>query len=176
MTLQVRRVVVAHDAQGRSVVTSDDVTAVAPVRPGLDVGSRELWVTDTMPVDNSDETGAAQAAGAVARHHAQQTPYERYVGNGRGSAFRITEFPPGSPVVAHRTETVDYDVVVTGEIDLDLEDGDSIHLRAGDAVVLRGVTHAWANRGTTTAAVAFILIDAAPVVVNGEELRTHYAS
>ena len=176
MSIEVRRVVVSHDAQGRSFVTSDDIAGVTPVRPGLDIVSRELWVTDAMPVDNSDGVAAEQAAGAVARHDTVHGPHERYVGNGQGTAFRITEFAPGHPVVAHRTETVDYDVVVVGEIDLELEDGDPVHLRAGDAVVVRGVTHAWANRGTKTAVLAFILIDAAPVAVNGEELRTHYGT
>ena len=170
MTLEVRRVVVSYDAQGKSIVTNDDVAAVTPVRPGAGFSGRELWVTEAMPVDNSDEAAAEQAAGSLERYD------NLFVGNGQGSAFRITEFAPGHPVVAHRTETVDYDVVVAGEIDLELDDGDPVHLRTGDAVIVRGVTHAWANRGTTTAAVAFIMIDAAPVVVDGKELQTHYPS
>ena len=170
MTLEVRRVVVTHDPNGQSVVTSDDVAAVAPIRPGSGIAGRELWVTDAMPVDNSDAAADEQAAGSLDRYS------NLFVGNGQGSAFRVTEFAPGHPVVAHRTETVDYDIVVAGEIDLDLEDGDPVHLRTGDVVIVRGVTHAWANRGTTTAAVAFIMIDAKPVLVNGEELRTHYPS
>jgi len=83
-----------------------------------------------------------------------------------GTKIRINEFAPGhlderglqSPV--HRTESIDYGIVLEGEITLVLEDSEVI-LRAGDVVVQRGTDHAWANRGSTTAKVVFVLVDGA---------------
>ena len=82
----------------------------------------------------------------------------------RGTKIRINEFAPGflneaglqSPV--HRTESVDYGIVLEGEITLVL-DNSEVTLRAGDVVVQRGTDHAWANRGDTVAKVVFVLID-----------------
>jgi uncharacterized cupin superfamily protein len=60
----------------------------------------------------------------------------------------------------HSNETVDYTVIVSGEIDMLLEDGSEVHLRAGDVVVQRATKHDWVNRGTVPCVVAFILLDA----------------
>jgi quercetin dioxygenase-like cupin family protein len=167
MTLQVRRVVTGHDANGKAVVATDEVIAgvSAPARPYI---SRcEIWSTDTMPVDNSEGTAAdAQRAGFVKRYN--------YVGNGQGTVVRITEFAPGSPKFMHRTETVDYAILLKGECDLELDDGKTVHLTQGDIVVQRGTIHAWVNNGTEPCAFAFILIDADPVEMAGQKLTTHY--
>jgi quercetin dioxygenase-like cupin family protein len=61
----------------------------------------------------------------------------------------------------HRTETVDYGIVVSGEITLLLDDGRESVLRQGDVVIQRGTDHAWANRSAESALVAFVLIDGA---------------
>ena len=62
----------------------------------------------------------------------------------------------------HRTETVDYAIVMSGEIDMQLDDSE-VHVTAGDVLVQRGTNHAWANRGTETCRIAFILVDAEPL-------------
>ena len=68
---------------------------------------------------------------------------------------------PGS----HRTDSVDYAIVISGEIDLWLDDEkDDVHLKAGDVVIQRGTNHAWVNKGTGPCRIAFILIDAEPAV------------
>ena len=82
----------------------------------------------------------------------------------RGTKIRINEFLPGflderglqSPV--HRTASIDYGIVLAGEITLILDDSE-VTLSAGDVVVQRGTDHAWANRGSVPALVAFILVD-----------------
>jgi mannose-6-phosphate isomerase-like protein (cupin superfamily) len=103
-----------------------------------------------------------------------------------GTVFRIVEFPPetaearrldsdamhsslgdGAPKrglpprhpAMHRTRTVDYAVVMTGEIDMLLDDSE-IHLKAGDVLVQQGTNHAWVNRGTEPCRIAFVLVDA----------------
>jgi quercetin dioxygenase-like cupin family protein len=166
MALDIRRIVTGHDSNGKAVVARDERLAgvAAPTRPYI---SRvEIWSTDRMPVDNSDASEAAQRNGLVTRHN--------YVGSGQGSVVRITEFAPGAPKFMHRTETVDYAILLKGECDLELDDGATIHLTEGDIVVQRGTMHAWVNNGTVPCVFAFILIDAAPVEIAGQSLTTHY--
>jgi quercetin dioxygenase-like cupin family protein len=166
MTLDIRRVVTGHDAGGKAIVASDErlVGSGAPSRPYI---SRvEIWSTDKMPVDNSEAAAAAQRQGFVVRHN--------YVGSGQGTVVRITEFAPGAPKFMHRTETVDYAILLSGECDLELDDGKLVHLTAGDVVVQRGTMHAWVNNGPQPCVFAFILIDADPVATGGQKLTTHY--
>ncbi len=166
MTLQVRRIVTGHDAGGKAVVTTDErLTATA--RPGRGGIARcEIWSTDKMPVDNSDAADAAQRKGFVVRHN--------YVGSGQGSVVRVVEFAPNSPKFMHRTATVDYAILLSGECDLELDDGATVHMTAGDIVVQRGTMHAWVNNGSQPCVFAFVLIDAEPVQVAGQSLVTHY--
>ena len=167
MTLEVRRIVTGHDANGKAIVASDErMNAVAsPARPGI---SRvEIWSTDKMPVDNSEGAAAeAQRKGFVVRHN--------YVGSGQGTVVRITEFAPGSAKFMHRTETLDYAILLKGECDLELDDGKTVSMKPGDIVVQRGTMHAWVNTGTEPCVFAFVLIDADPVETGGQKLTTHY--
>ena len=166
MALEVRRIVTGHDADGKAIVASDErMTGVnAPSRPYI---SRcEIWSTDKMPVDNSERAAAAQRAGFVVRHN--------YVGSGQGTVIRVTEFAPGAPKFMHRTETVDYAILLSGECDLELDDGKTVHMKPGDICVQRGTMHAWVNNGTKPCVFAFILIDADPVAAGGQSLTTHY--
>lgn len=166
MPLQVRRIVTGHDAGGKAIVTTDE-RLTATSRPGRGGIARcEIWSTDKMPVDNSDEADAAQRKGFVVRHN--------YVGSGQGTVVRVVEFAPGSPKFMHRTETVDYAILLSGECDLELDDGATVHMTAGDIVVQRGTMHAWVNNGTQPCVFAFVLIDADPVQVAGQSLVTHY--
>ena len=166
MTLQVRRVVTGHDETGKAIVVSDESLTAVPRRIGTNITGCEIWSTDRIPVDNSREADAAQRAGFVTRHN--------YVGSGQGTTCRITEFAPGHGRFPHRTETVDYAILLSGEIDLELDGDEVVHLKAGDVVVQRGTMHTWINKGSVPAVFAFILIDAKPAEVNGESLRTVY--
>jgi quercetin dioxygenase-like cupin family protein len=166
MPMQVRRIVTGHDANGKAVVASDErLTAVsAPNRPHI---SRcEIWSTDRMPADNSEAGEAAQRGGLVQRYN--------YVGSGQGTVVRVTEFAPGAPKFMHRTETVDYAILLSGECDLELDGGKTLHMTPGDIVVQRGTMHAWVNNGPVPCVFAFILIDADPAEAGGQALTTHY--
>ena len=79
-----------------------------------------------------------------------------------GTRFTINDIPPGARGAMHRTETLDYVIVLSGELDMEMDDT-SVTLRAGDVMVQRGTNHAWINRGTEYARVAFVLIDAKPL-------------
>lgn len=154
MTLQVRRVVTGHDASGRAVVKIDELSKnIGSSRPGAT--SCVAWTTEAFPVNNTggDDEGLRKV-GTTLRN---------------GTVFRVIEFAPGVAPRNHRTDSVDYVVVMSGEIDMELE-GSVVHLRAGDVLVQRGTIHNWVNRGTTPCVIAAILIDAKPVEVDGKVL------
>lgn len=150
-----RRVVTGHDKSGVSVVISDDVVPVHRVMPQDGVGFYEIWQTDAMPAPISPIEPSEPTERTL------RVPPEPH-----GTKIRINEFFPGfindlgnqSPI--HRTESIDYGIVLEGEIVLVL-DNSEVTLRAGDVVIQRGTDHAWANRTDKVCRVAFILVDGA---------------
>src|SRR5262245_7303176 len=154
MTLRIRRVVTGHDAQGRARVAIDEVCGnVISRRPNH--ASCVVWSTGTFPADNSDDADGA------ARQVATTDP--------GGTVFRIVEYRPDVAPRHHRPESLDYAVVLSGEIDMEL-DGSVAHLRAGDVLVQRGTMHNWINRGTEPCVIAFVLVAAKPVERGGRRL------
>lgn len=87
-----------------------------------------------------------------------------------GTRFAVIEFAPGNPPMMHRTETLDYAVVLSGEIVMEMDESE-LTLRAGDVVVQRGTNHAWANRSDAPARVAFVLVDAVPLGIGAPRMR-----
>jgi quercetin dioxygenase-like cupin family protein len=155
MTLQIRRVVTGHDSQGRAIVSIDDVLTGAERRPRT--SAAVIWTTEGFPVDNNgSEDTATREVGTT---HAN------------GSVFRVLQLEPGNAQRMHRTDSVDYAIVMSGEIDMELEPGDFVHLKAGDVLVQRGTIHNWVNNGSETCTIAFVLIDAKPVEVGGKVLN-----
>jgi quercetin dioxygenase-like cupin family protein len=154
MPLQIRRVVTGHDDSGRAVVAIDEITRnVISRRPNHE--SCVVWSTGSFPSDNST------ALDGSTRTVASTDP--------NGSIFRIVEYGPGVAPRNHRTESIDYAVVMAGEIDMDI-DGATVRLRQGDVLVQRGTIHNWNNRGTVPCVVAFVLIAAVPVERAGRTL------
>ncbi len=154
MNLNVRRVVTGHDEQGRSTVAIDQISdKVISRRPGH--ASTVIWTTAAFPCDNNDAFDGAQ----------------RQVGTAHpdGTVFRIVRYDPGVAGRMHRTESLDYAVVLSGEIDMEL-DLQTVTLRAGDVVVQRGTVHNWINRGTEPCVMAFVLVAALPVAIAGQSL------
>ena len=166
MALEVRRIVTGHDGNGKAVIKTDERLAAISRLGRTHIAGCEIWSTDKMPVDNSEEAAAAQRQGFVRRYN--------YVGSGEGTVVRITEMQPGAPKFMHRTETLDYAILLSGECDLELDSGEVAHLKPGDVVVQRGTMHAWVNHGPAPCVFAFILIDANPANAAGQELRTHF--
>lgn len=87
-----------------------------------------------------------------------------------GAVFRLVEYQPGVAPRNHRTETIDYAVVLSGEIEMEL-DGAMVHLHAGDVLVQQGTLHNWVNRGTQPCVIAFVLVAAKPVEHGGKRLH-----
>ncbi len=157
MSLKVRRVVTGHDDHGRATVIIDEITSnVMSPRPGAEYSV--IWSTEDFPLSND---GSAD-------------PSHKKIGTTiqNGTVFRIVSFAPGVAPRNHRTDSIDYAVVMSGEIDMDLDTG-SVHLKAGDVLVQRGTIHNWVNRGTAPCVIAFTLIAAKPVTVGSKTLNAH---
>ena len=155
MALQLRRVVTGHDQIGRAVVKIDEISKnQSSGRPGR--SACVVWTTKSFPVDNTGN----------------QDEGRRQVGTtlNNGTVFRVVEFSPGVSPRVHRTDSIDYAVVMSGEIDMELDDS-VVHLKAGDVLVQRGTIHNWINRGSEPCTIAFILIDAKPVEIAGKVLH-----
>src|ERR1043166_391752 len=155
MAVQVRRVITGHDEKGRAVVKIDEVSQnVTSSRAGQT--ACVVWTTESFPVNNTGEADEGlRKTGTTLKN---------------GTVFRIVEFAPGVAPRNHRTDSIDYAVVVSGEIDMELDDS-VVHLKAGDVLVQRGTIHNWINRGTQPCVIAFILIDAKPVAIDGKVLN-----
>jgi quercetin dioxygenase-like cupin family protein len=91
-----------------------------------------------------------------------------------GSRFIVMEFAAGVESEMHRTETIDYIVMLDGEIDMDMDDS-TVKLRAGDIMVQRGTNHAWVNRSKAPARMAIVLLDAKPLGIGHPRLREKQA-
>jgi hypothetical protein len=176
MPKPIRRVVTGHDANGKSIFIMDGpAPAVHDRGPGLTCVV-ELWQTTETPADNS---GNEESIGPVSRLPPPPN----------GSIFRVVEYPPDQERIAvlqgqsqhfdssaegykrhygarhpgfHKTDTIDYAIVVEGEIYALMDEGELL-LKTGDVLVQRGTSHAWSNRTDKTARVLFVLIDAKPV-------------
>lgn len=171
---QIRRIVTGHDAEGKAIVEMDGIATRRRVRADSGIASTLLWVTDESPVrmnlrqDRADrEIGVPPPA--------------------NGSILRIVDFPPvtsdtmkkldqaailaemganhnasgganaGNPFM-HRTRSLDYAIVLEGEIDMLLDDSE-VHMKAGDVLVQQATNHAWVNRSDKPCRIAFVLID-----------------
>ena len=152
-----RRVVTGHDQRGVSVFADDGPVPVVRTAPDGAL-FYEVWGTAAMPAPVSaiepdptvpGNTGLSNTGGALTVPPAPN-----------GTKIRINEFPPGVVSPMHRTQSVDYGIVLEGEVVLVLDDSETT-LRPGDVVVQRGTAHRWENRTEATARMAFILIDGA---------------
>ncbi len=142
--MEVRRIVTGLNETGQSTVWIDGLaTNAVSRRPGHQ--SRLIWVTDEAPaaIDGNTDEGA--------RDIGRPPPPN-------GTIFRVIEIAPGCTAEMHRTETIDYLVVMSGEMDMELET-ETVHLTAGDVIVQRGTLHNWVNNGSEPCRLAAILID-----------------
>ncbi len=151
----VQRVVTGHDANGRAVFRSEDCSPTKLI-PGGDASFLLIWTTDTVPADNNDETdGRDRDAGTTLN---------------QGSVIRIVDMLPGKQSPMHRTNSIDYGIVLEGEIELELEDGAKRTVRQGGIIVQRGTNHLWRNTTDKVTRIAFVLIEAPAYMQDGMPL------
>ena len=147
----IRRFVTGHDVNNVAKVIMQGPATNAK-RPSAGTVSTLIWSTDRIPADIAVGEGAEDLG---ARILGTAPP-------ANGTRFAVIDFPPGNEPRMHRTETMDYVIVIEGEIEMDL-DASTVKLKQGDIMIQRGTNHAWANRSDKRARVAFVLIDAVPL-------------
>jgi quercetin dioxygenase-like cupin family protein len=146
MSTGTRRVVTGINAEGKSCVILD-----GPLRDmGAGGSGRLAWHTAGLPADNS---GSADV---------DPPPFSFDLMHAGGTLFMVMEWAPGAGEFWHATDTIDYVVMLEGEVTLDLEAG-SVTLRAGDVLVDRGVVHSWRNDSGKPARGAIVILPAHPV-------------
>jgi quercetin dioxygenase-like cupin family protein len=155
MSKSVRRVITGHDDNGKAKVMIDEVVSNTWVgRPGAVV--HPIWTTEGFPADNDGDADAgARKVGTTLEN---------------GSICRVIRFEPGVQARNHRTDSIDYVIVLDGEIDMELDD-ETVHIKAGDVLVQRGTIHNWVNRGPNPCTVCVVLIAAKPVTAGGKVLE-----
>ena len=169
MPVSTRRVVTGLDDDGRSAIILDGTSPCQVSVPNMGVHAQMLWTTTETPADNSGNTDITEG------------PWPSNIAPPNGTTFYIFEYAPGAGGTStredgekepgsgmHATATIDYIVILSGEMTFITESGETV-LRAGDTVVDRGVAHAWENRGSEPVVMASITIDAKPLV-EGQEL------
>jgi len=145
MTFRIRRIVTARNAAGQSTVGQDDHVESIAGRFDERVARYDPWWTDSAPpqLDGPDPTARP---GTV-------TPRPN------GTIFRILEIPPGNDTTKHKTDTIDYYVILEGELYMTLDKGEVL-CKEGDVIVQRSTNHGWDNRSGKPALFAEVLIDA----------------
>jgi quercetin dioxygenase-like cupin family protein len=138
--MKFRRVVTGHNKDGKSVVKWDSAVEPIPGRPGF--SNIPMWATKKLPAEMTEEDPNTWKLGTSLAG---------------GSVFRFARYEPGAAARWHRTDSVDYAIVISGEMWMELDEGE-VHLNRGDVVIQRGTIHNWVNRGTEPCIMAFVLI------------------
>ena len=172
----VRRIVTGHDQSGKAIVLFDSTDPYKEVRARAGVVTRALWLTESTPAHMNGDADRAARVKEIA------PPPD-------GSLFRIVDFPsmtdadmakldpnlmahqvgqtdapskyrPPTHPFMHRTCSVDYAIIMEGEIEMLLDEGVNLHVKAGDVVIQQGTNHAWINRSGKMCRIAFVLVGA----------------
>jgi quercetin dioxygenase-like cupin family protein len=147
MSFKIRRILTGHDAQGRSLVADDSAIESTPGKMQSEIQIANLWLHEKLPprLDGPDPTKGA---------------FPMLPSNG-GAVFRVLELAPGTVPHMHKTETIDYVVVLAGHVTMLLDDGVELTMKPHDTMIQRATVHGWANRGDVPARFATVVIDAA---------------
>ncbi len=141
--MKIRRVVTGHNGKGKSIVQWDSEVEMKPgARPGT--SSALVWASKELPVKLTGEDPGKWQIGTTLPG---------------GSVFWIVQYDPGVAKRWHQTDSIDYAVVLSGEIYMELDEGE-VHLKAGDVLIQKSTMHNWVNRGTDPCVMAFVLIAA----------------
>ena len=142
MSVNIRRVVTGHDAKGKAVVQIDEMCKFTSGRRNHQ--ACVVWSTGSFPTDCDDPIdGGTRTVGFT---------------DPNGTVFRIVHYEPNVEPRNHRTESIDYAIVMDGEIDMLLDDTE-VHCKAGDVLVQQGTNHAWVNKSGKPCRICFVLID-----------------
>jgi quercetin dioxygenase-like cupin family protein len=159
---QLHRFITGHDASGKAIVHSHNDFHWKPYDSNQ-LAFSVAYTTSEFPPDlNNDKD--------VTTHHEVLESGNLGLVNPKGSVLRCVDFAPGYACGMHRTQSLDYGIVLEGEVDMVLDSGERHRMRRGDVAVQRATQHQWVNRSETEwARMMFVLQDCKPLVVAGEE-------
>ena len=154
MSRKVRRIVTGHDAEGKAVFVADESLEEAAL-------GAVVWSAAGLPADNNGDPVAAPTPQGIAAPG--------------GAIVRVMTIEPGHRSPMHRTQTLDFGVVIEGSIRLELDDGAAATVGPGDVVVQRGTIHAWENVSDQPCRIAFVLVAAEPLMIRGRIVEPTHA-
>jgi quercetin dioxygenase-like cupin family protein len=157
MQNKIRRVVTGHSKEGEAVFTDDEEFETQVIATG-DAAMATIWTTATVPADCNDEIdGRLRDAGTTLKG---------------GSVIRVVDMLPGANSPMHRTSSIDYGIVISGKIELELENNIFKTVEAGGIIIQRGTIHKWRNPSENEICrIIFVLTEAKPFEVNGKPLN-----
>lgn len=156
METAIRRVVTGHTNEGKAIFTSDEEFETVVIPTG-DAAMATIWTTATVPADCNDETdGRLRDAGTTLKS---------------GSVIRVVDMMPGASSPMHRTNSIDYGIVISGQIELELEHEECKIVEAGGIIVQRGTIHRWRNPSLSKICrIVFVLTEAKAFEIDGKPL------
>jgi quercetin dioxygenase-like cupin family protein len=159
---KVRRVLTGHNQEGKAVFSSDEEFTPVVV-PSGDASMATIWASEVLPVNLNDERDGREIDAGTTL-------------NG-GSVVRICDMLPNGESPFHRTNSIDYGIVLSGEVELELDDGVTKRCSAGDIIVQRGTIHLWRNPSSSvTCRIVFVLTEAHAYQHDGkalDEIKPH---
>jgi quercetin dioxygenase-like cupin family protein len=157
MSEKIRRVVTGHNAEGQALFAFDEEYETIVIPTG-DAAMATIWTTATVPADCNDDTdGRLRDAGTTLKG---------------GSVIRVVDMLPGASSPFHRTSSIDYGIIISGEIELELDNGITKLIGPGGIIVQRGTIHKWRNPSENEICrIVFVLTEAKPYEVNGNPLE-----
>ena len=155
--MRIRRVVTGHTKEGVAKFASDEFYDTTVI-PSGDAAMTTIWTTATVPADlNDDSEGRVRDAGTTLKG---------------GSVIRVVDMLPGASSPMHRSSSIDYGIVLSGTIELELDNQEYTTLSAGDIIIQRGTIHRWRNPSQEQRCrIVFVLIEASPFEVDGKPLE-----
>lgn len=156
MDNSIRRIVTGHTDDGTAIFVGDESYETIVI-PSGDAAMATIWTTATVPADCNDATdGRNRDAGTTL--------------NG-GSVIRVVDMLPNASSPFHRTNSIDYGIVISGKIELELDNQVFKTVEAGGIIVQRGTIHKWRNPSADEICrIVFVLIEAKPFQINGNAL------
>ncbi len=153
MNKEIRRLVTGHSSEGQAIFIDDDIFEPIIIPTG-DAAMATIWTTATVPADCNDNTdGRTRDAGTTLKG---------------GSVIRVVDMLPGAASPMHRTSSIDYGIVISGKIELELENKAVKTIEAGGIIVQKGTIHKWRNPSKTEICrIVFVLTEAKAFVYNG---------
>ena len=150
-----KRFVTGHDSDGKGVVQVVDEGLWTKINNDI-VRYNVMWTTSTFPIDIKHDDSLEK----------EKTVLSLSLPN--GTVLRMVDRSPGSSSAMHRTQSLDYGVVIEGEMDMIMDSGEKVTLKRGDVCIQRGTKHQWRNSTKTWNRMLFVLIDALPLEVAGK--------